>query len=480
MTELHVTNGSLVIPEMGIIPGTLVIVDGRVDRIVRAGEDAGTPDREIDADGKYVMPGFIDPHLHSGILPPLGERLQAESAFAAAGGITTTIRYVRRTESYMGTFPTLAEFDQKNQYQDFTHHLTLFTAEQASEMRRYVEELGITSFKLYMNLKGPLGKGVLMDLLPDSGDEMSPGDVDFDEGHMYDVFDTAARLPARVRINVHCELGSIVQKEMERVQEMGLEGLPAWHASRPGFSEALAIQMVASFSHRFGVPVYYPHIGSHEAIEALADARRLGADFVAETCPQYVSLSTESEAGTLAKVMPPVRTTDDATAVWLGINDDLLTCLGSDHIAYTLEEKKPGSIWTTRPAFGGTGMMIPIFLSEGVNRGRISISRLAELGSYNTAKAFGLYPRKGTLLPGSDGDFVIVDLEKEWAVHAEQLLSASDYSVYEDMTLKGVVAVTAVRGEVIYEDGKLVGSPGSGRFCRRFPEIQHDSTYASS
>jgi dihydropyrimidinase len=473
--ELHVTNGVLVIPEMGLVPGTLVVRDGRVASIARDGEDIGTPDQTIDADGRYVLPGFIDPHLHSGILPPLGDRLQAESAFAATGGITTTIRYVRRTESYLDSFPKLVEFDEQHQYQDFTHHLAIFTAEQVAEMRRYVEDLGVTSFKIYMNLQGPLGKGVLMDLLPGNEDDMDPGDVDFDEGHMYDVFDAAARMPAKVRINIHAEVGAIVQKEMERVKAMGLEGLPAWHASRPGFSEALAIQTACAFGHRFGVPIYFPHIGSREAIEALSDARKLGIDFAAETCPQYVALSTSSKAETLAKVMPPVRTVDDAAAVWSGIEDDLLTCLGSDHIAYTLEEKNPGSIWTTRPAFGGTGLILPIFLSEGVNGGRFSIRRLTELGSYNTAKVFGLYPRKGTLLPGSDADFVILDLEKEWSVHANQLATASDYSVYEDMVLKGGVAVTAVRGEVVYENGRLVGAAGAGRYLRRFPEVSPET-----
>jgi dihydropyrimidinase len=469
--ELHVTNGVLVIPEMGPVRGTLVVRDGRVAAIVREDEDAGTPDRDIDADGRFVLPGFIDPHIHHGLLPPLGERLRAESAFAVSGGITTTIRYVRRTESYLDFHPALVEVDEQNQYQDFAHHLTLFTDEQVGQMHRYVEELGVTSFKIYMNLKGALGKGVLMDLLPSDPDRLSPADVDFDEGHLFNVFETAARLPARVRINIHAEMGAIVLKEMERVKAMGLEGLPAWYASRPGFSEALAIQMAASFSHRFGVPIYFPHIGSREATDALSRARQLGAEFAAETCPQYVALSTSSEVGTLAKVMPPVRTAEDAAAVWAGIRDGLITCLGSDHIAYTLSEKNPGSIWTTRPAFGGTGLILPIFISHGVNAGRFSIRRLVELGSYNTARVFGLYPRKGTLLPGADADFVIVDLEREWLVRAEKQESASDFSVYEDMTLRGAVALSAVRGQVVFEDGELVGAPGTGRFLRRFPAL---------
>jgi dihydropyrimidinase len=158
--------------------------------------------------------------------------------------------------------------------------------------------------------------------------------------------------------------------------------------------------------------------------------------------------------------------------VWWGIGEGILTSFGSDHIAYTLAEKDPGSIWTTRPAFGGTGMILPIFLSEGVNSGRMTIRQLAELGSLNTARLFNLYPRKGTLQPGSDGDFVVIDLDDSWTVKASENLSRSDFSVYEGRTIHGKVAAVGVRGTVMYRDGNIVGEPGHGRYYRRFPEVR--------
>jgi len=255
--------------------------------------------------------------------------------------------------------------------------------------------------------------------------------------------------------------------------------LPAWSASRPGASEAIAIQTVAYLSRRFGVPVYFPHIGSREAIEALVDVRARGTNYGAEVCPQYVALTTESDAGTLAKVMPPVRTAEDVPRVWWGIAEGLLTSFGSDHIAYTLAEKNPGSIWTTRPAFGGTGMILPIFLSEGVNQGRMTIRQLAEIGSLNTARLFNLYPKKGTLQPGSDADFVVVDLDKEWTVRADDLLSHSDFSVYEGRTVRGAVSAVGVRGQVMYQDGELVGDAGRGRYIRRSPVLEATSSISS-
>jgi dihydropyrimidinase len=473
--DLDVVNARIVLPETGVVSGTLVVRDGRVAAINQDGPATG--DAEVlDAGGKYLLPGLIDPHVHSGLLPPLGDRLQAESAFALSGGVTTIVRYFRRPESYLETLPAQVAIGAERHYQDFAHHLALFNAGQVGEMDRYVRDFGITSFKIYMNLKGPFGKNLLMDLLVGAPDELDTADVDFSDGHLWDVFRTAAALPVKVRINVHSEDAEIVLTESEKVRAAGMEGLPAWSAARPGASEAIAIGTVAYLSRRFGVPVYFPHIGSREAIEALVDIRAKGTNYGAEVCPQYVALTTESEAGSLAKVMPPVRTSEDVPRVWWAIAESLLTSFGSDHIAYTREEKSPGSIWTTRPAFGGTGMILPIFLSEGVNAGRMTIRQVAEMGSMNTARLFNLYPRKGTLQPGSDADFVVVDLDREWTVHADDNLSRSDFSVYEGRRIRGGVAAVAVRGTVMYQDDKVVGPAGHGRYYRRFPTLEATSS----
>ncbi len=469
--DLDVVNGRIVLPESGVVSGTLEIRDGTVVAIRPGGGTSGSVEI-LDAQDRYVLPGFIDPHVHSGLLPPLGKRLQAESSFALSGGVTTIIRYFRRPESYREIFPPQVEIGISRHYQDFAHHLTLFNALQVAEMESYVRDFGVTSFKVYMNLKGPFGKSFLMDLLADRPDELDTADVDFDDGHLWRIFRTAAMLPFRVRINIHSEDAEIVLAETAEVRGSGLEGLPAWSAARPGASEAIAIQTVSYLSRRFRVPVYFPHIGSREAIEALVEARARGTDYGAEVGPQYVALTTESSVGSLAKVMPPVRTAEDVSRVWRAISEGVLTSFGSDHIAYTRAEKNPGSIWTTRPAFGGTGMILPVFLSEGVNAGRMTIRQLAEIGSLQTARLFNLYPRKGTLQPGADGDFAVVDLDREWTVRADELLSHSDFSVYEGRTFRGAVTDVAVRGRVQYRDGRLVGSPGHGRYYRRFPTLE--------
>ncbi len=476
--DLTLINARIVLPESGEIEGALVVKDGRVAEI-GANETVERTGEVIDVEGRHVLPGLIDPHIHYGLLPPLEERLRAESAFAASGGVTTVIRYFRRPESYLGTFPDQVALGSANQYQDFAHHLALFNSDQVAEMGEYMRQFGVTSFKIYMNLKGEFGRSFLMDLRPEAGDSLETADVDFDDGHLYDVFQTAAELGG-VRVNVHAENADIVRRQSALVKGSGIEGLPAWHRARPGNSEALAIQMVGHLSRLFRVPVYFPHIGSVEAIAEMRQVRALGTDYAAETGPQYVALDTTSPAGALAKVMPPVRTSTDVAEVWRGIAERVLTCLGSDHIAYTTEEKNPGSIWTTRPAFGGTGLMLSVFLSEGVNRGRMTLQHLAQMGSYATARAFGLYPKKGTLLPGSDGDFVVIDRERAWTVRATDLLSASDFSAYEGQELKGTVVMTGVRGTVVYRDGRMTAEPGLGRYLRRFPETEGVETVAGS
>jgi dihydropyrimidinase len=472
--QLSVVNGRFVVPEVGIVSGTLVVRDGVVAELR---DDGSSPsaDQVIDAGGKYVLPGLLDPHVHYGMFPPLRVRLRAESAYAVSGGITTVIRYFRRPESYLDTLPSQIRLGEEEQYQDFAHHLVLYSREQAAEMGAYVRELGVTSFKLYMNMRRPFGERTMMDLLVEAPDERSFADVDYDDGHLFEVFRIAATMPERVRINVHAEEAEIVLQEQQRVRASGLVGLAAWHAARPGMSEAIATQKVGYLSRQFDVPVYFPHIGSREAIDALIDLRAKGTRFVAETGPQYVGQTIESSAGVYAKVMPPVRTAEDVERVWWGIREGLITCLGSDHVPSTLAEKESGDIWQIRAGFGATGMILPVFLSEGVKAGRMSARTLAQIGSYHTARAFGLYPKKGTLLPGSDADFVIIDLDKQQTVHVGDLLTMSEFDIFEGRTLWGGVVLTAVRGEIVFRDGQLIGKPGYGRYLRRGRSLIRES-----
>lgn len=456
-----------------MIEGHVVVDNGRVQGLLQKPAPAPEGETEIDAAGRYVLPGAIDAHSHYGLLPPIEARIPPESAFGATGGVTTMVRYFRRTDSYLDTLPAHIESNPALHYQDFSFHLALFNDLQVAEMPRYVEELGITSFKIYMNLKAPVAKNFLVDpLVTDT--VMQTADLDYNDGLLMAAMDGMRRLPARVRLSVHVEEADLIIWKTAQVRSAGMSGLAAWHYARPEEAEALGIKKVAYFSRLYGVPVFFPHIGSALGIAALEEELARGTEMVAETCPHYLVQNIQSRAGELLKVMPPVRAEEDNRATWRALQSGVITVLGTDHIPWTREEKGHGDIWSLRPAFGSTGLMLPILVSEGFNKGRLSIVDIARLTSYSTARAFGLYPRKGTLLVGSDADLMILDANAEWTVDPALLRSAQQFSVYEGFKLKGKVLHTIVRGKPVLVDGEIVGKPGNGRYIRRYPQLSLD------
>ncbi len=186
----------------------------------------------------------------------------------------------------------------------------------------------------------------------------------------------------------------------------------------------------------------------------------------AETCPQYLTLTKDSPLGNLGKVNPPLREPEDNKALWKGIKDGIVDTIGTDHCGLR-KEVKTGTIWDAKPGFPGSATMLPVLLSEGVNKGRISIERIVEITSFNTAKIFNLYPQKGTIRVGADADLTIVDLNLEKEVEPEMLLSCSDFSLYESWKIKGWPVMTMIRGKIVMEDGKIIGEKGFGQFLRR-------------
>ncbi len=465
-TELLVRNATLVLPETGPVACHFAVKDGRVAAIGGAEAISSSTADILDLDGRLVLPGLVDPHIHYGWVPPVADRMSAESAFGASGGVTTFIRYIRHPGSYLERVAEQIEISDQLHYQDYAFHLSLFNSSQVREIPEYVKQFGVTSFKIYTNMKGALGHGVLMDLRPDARD-VDRHDVNIDAMLLLETFRMMEKLPQRCRLNVHCEDGDVLAGGIDAARSQGLEGLAAWHFACSDIAEALAISQVALLSRTHRVPVYFPHIGSRAAIRALKEARACGTEFVAETGPHYLTMTTESPAGVMAKVMPPIRTSDDQEAVWLALREDLIETVGSDHVAFTLAEKNPSDIWNTRPAFAGTGLILPLLLSEGVSRSRLSLQQLTRITSFNSARAFGLYPRKGTLMPGSDADFVVIDPDRVWRISARDLLTFADFSIYEGLEVKGAIDSVFVRGVKVFENGQLVGRKGLGRYLRR-------------
>jgi len=460
MTVDSVIVGSHVVLPSGMVDRNIVIDDGRVAGLT---SDVPACDRKIDAGGLVSIPGPIDTHVHYGVYSPIEEAAATESHAAAIGGITTMMRMLRLGGSYEGDLAEHLSASARSHYVDYSIHASIFNRDQIGEMGHCAEN-GITSFKLYMNLGGDIGH-VYMDMDPGSR-RLHEARVNVTDDIVRGTVRRAAELGCPVLVHAEdyesCACGIRTAKEKRR------DGLSAWSESRPPGSEAKAIAAVSRHARDFGCTVYIVHVGSAAALEQIRREKQNGTKIFVESCPHYLTLSHERQRGYLAKVMPPIRSESDVSAVWDAVSSDQVDCIGTDHVANRLRLKLGGDdVWGALAGFPGIGTVLPILLSEGVNRGRISLERLVRLTSYNAAGIFGMRPRKGSLERGFDADVAVVDLKLEKRVDSGLFGGFSDYAVYDGWKLRGWPVKTIVRGEVVAEDFEVVGRRGHGRLIRR-------------
>jgi dihydropyrimidinase len=456
MHDLIVRNASLVRPGLGIQRGDLAVQDGRIAEV--GGEIAGDASTVIDAAGLHLFPGVIDPHTHPGLVAPLERRLPLESRGAAAGGVTTLISYIRRPKGYNEAVPARRRSAEEHLLQDFAFHVTLLNEAHLNDIEMCIREFGVTSFKVYMNSRLPLAERMRMDALPGQ-QENDIAAVDYNDGFLLKVFRRLARYPG-VRLNIHCENSDIAIAETARVVDTGSEGLAAWSESRPSIGEAVAIHTAATMSREYDVRLYIPHVGSRAGLQAVREIKQLGTDVAVETCPHYLVLTEQADPA--AKVSPPIRTHTDQAVVKESVSNGLIDTLGSDEIPYTRAEKGMSTFWTANTAFSGCGLLLPVAITSGVDL--VSVARVTSEGP---ARAFGIFPRKGSLEADSDADFVLVDVTSERAVRPTELASSSDFSVYDGMTLRGWPTMTFSRGEVIFDRGEFPAPHGRGQYLFR-------------
>lgn len=450
--DLSIENGLLVIPKAGVFPGTVGVREGKIVAILESHQGVAARQR-IDARGKYILPGVVEPHVHYGYRGNLQGNFRTETASAALGGITTVIPFYRdilNPTSVYEDIPRVKELGGENSHIDFSLHLLLITRNQLKNVARYVKEFGITSFKFYMAYKGKDSLSIGL-----TGNET-------DDGFLFEAFSALARMRGVVAC-VHAENIEVILSLVEKYQGEGRQGLKTWSECRPNFTEAESVHRAATFAGVAGCPLYVAHVTTKESLEDLRLFKSRQQKIFVETCPHYLTLSHNSPLGNIAKVNPPLRSEEDIEALWKGVSAGWIDTIGSDHCPF-MKEDKQGTIWDAKTGFTGSATMLPVLLSEGVNKRKVSLEKVAELTSYNPSRIFNLFPRKGTIQVGSDADLCMVDLEMSKTVNQEMLLSCSDFSVYEGWTLKGWPVMTMVRGERVMEDGKIVGPPGHGRF----------------
>ncbi len=224
------------------------------------------------------------------------------------------------------------------------------------------------------------------------------------------------------------------------------------------------------FARQTRAPLYVVHMSAALCLDEVRSARARWPELrvYVETCPHFLTHTSESklEPPTLGKINPPLRHPADVEALWTGLADGTVDTVGSDHAARR-KEKKTGTIWSSAAGFPGTGAILPVLLSEGHHRRGLPLERIVELTSLNPARIFGLHPRKGHLGVGADADLVVVDLARERVCDGTTFQSHADYSLYDGWTLRGWPVLTMLRGEVIAEEGRVVGRPGAGRYLAR-------------
>ncbi|MGA7598241.1 MAG: amidohydrolase family protein [Pseudolabrys sp.] len=458
MYDLLIRDGNAVLPGTDGTPADIAVSNGKIAGILASG--SGAEAREIlDARGLVVFPGVIDVHLHLGhgrdiARPRVPEDAASETAAAAVGGVTTMIPYLMATEPFEAIFDDVRAVTEAGALIDFSYHFIIATEAQLAAVPRYVRDMGVPSFKIFMNNRGGEGKRL--------------GLPDIDDGFLFRLCEVAAEHGGLVCPHPeNIEAAWVLRDRLTAQDPDGRGGLAAWNASRPPFLEADAVQRAGLFARQTGARLYIVHTSSRLALEEGRRARENGTDITIETCPHYLTHSIDWSRGDVGKINPPLRELSDCAALWNGIADGTIDTVATDHIHRDLSSKD-GGIWKASPGCPGIDTLLPVLLSEGHHKRKLSLGRIASLAAEAPANAMGLSHRKGRVAVGLDADFAIVDVQAEHTPRRDNLKSSARFSIYEGVPLRGRVRHTLVGGRFALRNNELVADAvGTGRFIPR-------------
>ncbi len=452
--SLGIQNGT-VVTAVDRYSGDLRIEDGRIVAIGTGVAD--TCDEKVDATGLLVLPGGIDAHTHFDL--PFGGTVSSDdfesgTRAAAFGGTTTCIDFAvqYKGQSLREGLDNWHARAEGKATSDYGFHMIMGEVNSGSldEMRAIVDE-GVTSFKLFMAY---------------------PGVFLSSDGEIFQALQRAADLGALIQM--HAENGSVIDVLVQQALDRG-QTAPIYHAlTRPSIAEGEATRRAIALAEIAGAPIYIVHMTAAEAAEAVSEARARGLHVFGETCPQYLFLNQERydepDFGGAKYVMsPPLRTREHSERLWRALQTDQLSVVATDHCPFCMKEQKElGRDNFAKIPNGAPGVenRMQLLYHGGVAEKRFDLHRFVEITSTAPAKIFGMFPRKGTVAPGSDADLVLFDPEGEFTLGVETQHMNCDYSAYEGMKVQGRIRKVFSRGEMIVDGDTWLGRAGRGRFVR--------------
>lgn len=443
MYDLEIVGVQIVSPSASFT-GCISVKDGKIAALSAA--PLGQARESLDASGLHALPGMVEQHVH--FMDP-GDLDREDfihgSSAAATAGVTTVIEH--------------------------THGHPVRSLEEFLDKRNHLARRSVVDFGLAAHIwPGYFGE---ISALWENGISFfkaftctTHGVPGLSNSQMHSAFSEVSKVGGTVL--AHCEDEALTQENERELRRLGRTDGHVIQEWRSREAEELAVSNVALLAKLTGAKVTIAHVSHPLVVELVRRARELGADVMAEVCPQYMFLDehTIESRGPFGKFTPPARSESEAGQMLELLAAGSLDILSSDHAPSTRGQKTSGNIWTCHFGLPGVETTLPLMLTAA-NQGKISLGRLVEAYSETPARRLGLFPEKGSLRIGADADIVLVDMGKRWVIEDERIVSKAGWSPYSGMECVGKPVMTFVRGQMVMKDGRIVAEPGAGRYVTR-------------